>query len=121
MLPASSLFLVFALSPISPQVASVRVGSNSDAASRGGDWRGATIVAGDGCGYGEEVGQHWIRQLAATVVEMQGKEGTAESKGHRGRSDIDNKEAAARKKGEEERWQRRGRSAGALRQQVGEG
>ncbi|RWW47373.1 hypothetical protein BHE74_00046645 [Ensete ventricosum] len=29
-------------------------------------------------GYGEEVGQHWIRQLATAVVEMQGKEGTTE-------------------------------------------
>ncbi|RRT61870.1 hypothetical protein B296_00014587 [Ensete ventricosum] len=80
------------------EVAAVR------AASRGGDWRGAVIVAGDGCGCGEEVGQRWIRQLAV-VVEMRGKEGTAESKGRRGCSGS--KEASTGKKGEEERWQMR--------------
>ncbi|RWW47504.1 hypothetical protein BHE74_00046499 [Ensete ventricosum] len=84
----------------------MRASNNGDAASRGGDWRGATIVTDDGCDCGEEVGQRWIRQLAVTVVAMQGKEGTTESKGRRGCSDSDSKEAAIGKKGEEERWQR---------------
>ncbi|RRT39013.1 hypothetical protein B296_00052541 [Ensete ventricosum] len=96
---------------------SEKAGNNGDAASRGGDWRGATIVAGDGCDCGEEVGQHWIRQLAATMVAMQGKEGTIESKGRRGCSDSDSKEAAIGKKGQK----RDGRGTGALRQQASEG
>ncbi|RRT45832.1 hypothetical protein B296_00044677 [Ensete ventricosum] len=40
----------------------------------------------DGCDYGEEVGQHWIWQLAAVVVEMQGKEGMIENKRCSGRA-----------------------------------
>ncbi|RRT56162.1 hypothetical protein B296_00001164 [Ensete ventricosum] len=93
----------------------MRAGSNGDAASRGGDWRGATIVADDGCGCGEDVGQRWIWQLVATMVEMQGKEGTTKSKGSRGCSASSNKEAAIGKKEEEERWQRQ------LRHQAGKG
>ncbi|RZR73585.1 hypothetical protein BHM03_00025936 [Ensete ventricosum] len=93
----------------------MRAVSNGDAASRGGDWRGAAIVADDGCGCGEDVGQRWIWQLAATMVEMQGKEGMAKSKGSRGCSTSSNKEAAIGKKEEEERWQRR------LRHQAGKG
>ncbi|RZS10840.1 hypothetical protein BHM03_00042131 [Ensete ventricosum] len=83
------------------QVATVRAGSNGDTASRGGDWRGAAI------------------QLAATMVEMQGKEGTVENKGRSGCSGSDNssgsKEAVTGKKGEEERWKRRLGSAGGSR------
>ncbi|RWW14363.1 hypothetical protein GW17_00021865 [Ensete ventricosum] len=57
----------------------------------------------DGCGCEEEVRQRWIRQLAAAVVEMQGKEGTFESKGRKGCSDREERggremtEAAAAK------------------------
>ncbi|RWV99650.1 hypothetical protein GW17_00037443 [Ensete ventricosum] len=86
-------------------MAAVRADSNGDAANRGGDWRGATIMASDG--YGEEVGQHWIQRLAAAVVEMQGKEGTTESKERKGYSGSGSKEATIGKKGEDERWQRR--------------
>ncbi|RRT51067.1 hypothetical protein B296_00047802 [Ensete ventricosum] len=61
------------------QVAAVRVSSNGDAASRGGDWRGAVIVAGDGCGCGKRlsstgsdneafVDDGWVVGGAATVV-----------------------------------------------------
>ncbi|RZS16965.1 hypothetical protein BHM03_00049045 [Ensete ventricosum] len=48
-------------------------------------------------GYGEEVRQHWIRRLAAAVVEMQGKEGTIESKGRKGCSDSGTVVAGRRK------------------------
>ncbi|RWW51546.1 hypothetical protein BHE74_00042099, partial [Ensete ventricosum] len=34
-----------------------RAGSNGDATSRGGNWRGAAIVAGDGCGGGGDAGE----------------------------------------------------------------
>ncbi|RWW45591.1 hypothetical protein BHE74_00048561 [Ensete ventricosum] len=91
----------------------MRADSNGDAASRGGDWRGVAIVASKGCGCREEVGQHWIRQLVAAMVEMQGKEGTVESKGRRGCNGS--KEATVGKKGEEERWHRKVGSAGGSR------
>ncbi|RRT59776.1 hypothetical protein B296_00014362 [Ensete ventricosum] len=45
------------------QVAAVRAGSNGNVASRGGDWRGAMIMASNCYSCKEEVGQHWIRSL----------------------------------------------------------